>query len=66
MARAGKLLIDAYLSLQIYTLQTLGDPLMILAMAADMLYRRGGHAHSGHTHAGPAQAEMSRHGVQAA
>jgi putative intracellular protease/amidase len=39
------------------TLQALGDPLMILAMAADMLYRRdehAGHAHYHYAHGGHA------------
>ena len=31
-----------------HTLQALGDPLMILAMAADMLYRRDEHVHGQH------------------
>jgi hypothetical protein len=55
----------------IQTLQALGDPLMILAMAADMLYRRGehahgGHAHAGHQHAGSLDAETTRHSPLAA
>jgi hypothetical protein len=54
----------------LHTLQALGDPLMILAMAADMLYRRdehahGGHAHAGHQHAGDAEAETIQHSAGA-
>jgi hypothetical protein len=54
----------------LHTLQALGDPLMILAMAADMLYRRdehahGGHAHAGHQHAGSAEVEMIQHSAGA-
>jgi hypothetical protein len=54
----------------LHTLQALGDPLMILAMAADMLYRRdehahGGHAHAGHQHAGSAEAETIQHSAHA-
>jgi hypothetical protein len=41
------------------TLHAVGDPLMILAMAAYMLYRRGEHAHGGHEHADPQQAGSS-------
>jgi hypothetical protein len=33
------------------TLHAVGDPLMILAMAAYLLYRRGEHVHGGHAHA---------------
>jgi len=40
------LVVSSLIPLQ--TLQALGDPAMILAMAADMLYRRGEHTHSGH------------------
>jgi hypothetical protein len=36
----------------IQTLHAVGDPLMILAMAAYMFYRRGEHAHGGHEQAG--------------
>ena len=55
----------------LHTLQALGDPLMILAMAADMLYRRGehahgGHAHGGHAHTGSSDAETTRHSALAA
>ena len=47
-------------------LHALGDPLMILAMAAYMLYRRGEHAHGGHEHtglqlAGSPEAETTKH-----
>jgi hypothetical protein len=49
----------------LYTLQALGDPLMILAMAADMLYRRDEHAHAGHQHAGSAEAQTSQHSAHA-
>jgi hypothetical protein len=49
------------------TLQALGDPVMILAMAADMFYRRNEHTHGGHAH--PAQAYETcehEHGAHAA
>jgi len=54
----------------LHTLQALGDPLMILAMAADMLYRRDEHAHGHHAHAhhqpaGSAAAETIQHRVHA-
>src|SRR5262249_52753127 len=53
----------------IETLQALGDPLMILAMAADMLFRRdehahGGHAHAGHQHTGACAAQQGAHAAQ--
>ena len=43
------LVLCALIPLQI--LHALGDPLMILAMAAYLVYRRGEHTHGGHTHA---------------
>ncbi len=54
----------------LHTLQALGDPLMILAMAADMLYRRdehahGHHAHAHHQHADSAEAETIQHSTHA-
>jgi hypothetical protein len=57
---AALTLLVLYGLISLHTLQALGDPLMILAMAADMLYRRdehAGHAHAGHQHAGSAGAE---------
>ncbi len=52
----------------IHTLYGVGDPVMILAMAAFMLYRPHEHAHganqhAGHEHAGSSEAEMTQHGA---
>jgi hypothetical protein len=49
----------------IHILYGVGDPVMILAMAAFMLFRPGHHAHGGHEHAGhqhasPIEAETTR------
>ncbi|MFN8505191.1 hypothetical protein [Kouleothrix sp.] len=43
-------------------LQALGDPLMILAMAADMLYRRDAHTH-GHASHAPSRSRCEHDGA---
>jgi hypothetical protein len=45
----------------IQILHAVGDPLMIVAMAAYMFYRRREHAHGGHEHTGSPEAETTTH-----